>query len=547
MGFPLQRGVTGLPRVVLRCANIMPLLHSPLRPATRLAHAWLLSSCAVILAGAAPLTEQAALERALEANFSLQVEALTPEIAAAQVQVEESAFLPSIFAEANYEDNEKSQNSIDFAALQQRLFTEENTVMRSGLGGKLPWGTQYELSVQLSELDNSVNRAGLPNALFSPEYVAFTGLTLRQPLLRGFGRGTNLSTLRVARSQLVITDRTRQVAVNNKCVEVLNAFYDLAYAKANVEVKTSAVAVAERFLKETQRRRELGMLSPVDVSEAQVRVSEANEELLRAQDFHRERQLELVRLLALESGPDGSSPRPEVAAELLDAPPVVQTADFYPAALDRRPDYLLAGERIEQEKYRRTAARNERLPQLDVHFSYGLHGLQASYSDAFDTALKAHEPQWGVGLSLNIPLSPREGRAKLAAARLRVRQAELQRTELQQRIALEVENAVRRLDVLGQRLATARSSVNFASEGLRLEEARLEQGQTSGFAVAELQRRLADARTRELAARVDLTKAVTELWSVSGLLLEKHGILIADSDTVHRGFSAMAPFDAMMR
>lgn len=497
---------------------------------------------------AQPLTERAALERALEANFSLRVEALTPEIAAAQVDVETGAFLPAIFAEANYEDNKKSQNSIDFAALQQRLFVEENTVMRGGLGGRLPWGTTYELATQVSELDNSVNRAGLPNALFSPEYVAFTGIKLRQPLLKGFGRGVNLSALRVARSELVITERSRQVAVNNKCVEVLNAFYDLAYAEANVEVKSGALQVAGRFLRETQRRRELGLLSPVDVAEGRVRVSEATEELLRAQDFHRERQLDIVRLLALEAGPDGTTPQPTVTVDLLLAPPVLSATQFYPSALEHRPDYLLAIERIEQEKYRRAAARNERLPQLDVHFSYGLHGLQASYSEALDTSFKGREPQWGAGVSVTIPLSRREGRAKLAAARLRVRQAELQQTELQQRIALEVENAVRRLEVLGQRLETARSSVSFAGEGLKLEEARLEQGQTSGFAVAELQRRLADARTRELAARVDLTKAVTELWSVSGRLFEKHGIDLVDSSTgSSRGFSAMAPFDAMMR
>lgn len=520
----------------------------PLLQPTRIAAMALLACAAPALTSAAPLTERAALERALAANFSLQVEALAPEIAAAEVQVEESTFLPVVFAEANYEDNKKSQNSIDFAALQQRLFREENTVVRGGVGGRLPWGTSYEFSAQLSELDNSVNRAGLPNALFSPEYVAFTGVTLKQPLLRGFGRGVNLSALRVARSQLLITERARQVAVNNKSVEVLNAFYDLAYAEANVEVKAGALQVAERFLQETTRRRELGFLSPVDVAEARVRVSEATEELLQAKDFHRERQLEIVRLLALEPEADGSTPRPTVQADLLSAPPTVQMQDFFPAALEYRPDYLLARERIEQEKFRRTAARNERLPQLDVHFSYGLHGLQASYEDALDFAFRGREPQWGMGVSVSIPLSRREGRAKLVAAQARVRQAELQEAELERRIALEVENAVRRLEVLGQRLETARSSVNFAAEGLRLEEARLEQGQTSGFAVAELQRRLADARTRELAARVDLTKAVTELWSVSGRLFEKHGIeVVSNVPERSGGFSAMAPFDAMMR
>ena len=322
-------------------------------------YTFLISLSVLSSASAVTLTEQSALERALAANFALKMEALAPEIAAAGIEVEEAGFLPIAFAEANYNDNEKSQNSIDFAALQQRIFTEQNTVMRGGVGGRLPWGTSYELSLQVSELDNSVNRAGLPNALFSPEYVAFSGITLKQPLLKGFGRATNQAALRVARSQLTITELGREVSVNNKCVEVLNAFYDLAYAEANVEVKLGALKVAERFLKETLRRRELGFLSPVDVSESRVRVSESKEELLRARDFHNERQLELVRLLALERKPDGSIPEVKVAAQLLGAAPEVSATEFYPAALERRPDFLMTHEQIGQEKFRSSGGAGE--------------------------------------------------------------------------------------------------------------------------------------------------------------------------------------------
>ncbi len=496
------------------------------------------------VANAETYTARGALEQALAANFSLQAEKLTPEIAEAGVEVEEGAFLPMLFAEAGYEDNTKSQNSIDFAALQQRIFAEENTTMKGGVGGRLPWGTSYELSVQLREMDNTVNRAGLPNALFSPEYTAFGGITLRQPLLKGFGKSVNLASLRVAQKQLIINGHESEVMVNNKCVEVLNAFYDLAYAESNVVVKEGAKSVAEQFLKEADRRRELGLLNPVDVTEAKVRLSEATEEWLHAQDFHRERQLELMRLLALDPN---SQSLPEVRADLLAEAPAVDQQSYYQKALQSRPDYQMALAQVDQEKVRQSAARNERLPQLDLQFSYGVYGLSGAYGDALDTAFKGDEPQWSAGLSVSLPLSRRAAKAKSTAARLRVRQASMRADEVKHRISFDVRNAVRRLDVLSQRLATARTSVGFAEEGLKQEEARLRQGQTSGFAVSDLQRRLADARTRELAARVDLTKAVTELWAVSGQLLEKYGIEVASSERETRRSGLMAPFDAMMR
>jgi outer membrane protein TolC len=255
----------------------------------------------------------------------------------------------------------------------------------------------------------------------------------------------------------------------------------------------------------------------------------------------------MVGLLSLPTREDGTTELPTVNADLLERAPSLGMAEFFPGALEARPDYLLAAERVNQAGVRTAAARNERLPQLDLHFSYGLHGLAGDYSSAYDRVWTGDEPQWGAGLSLTVPMSRRESRAKMQAANVYERQAELRVEQLRQRISLEVENAVRRLDVLDQRLETARSSVNFAAEGLKLEEARLEKGQTSGFAVSEMQRRLADAQTRELAARVDLTKAVTELWSVSGQLLTRYQIEVLREQPEEKGINWMAPFDAMMK
>jgi outer membrane protein TolC len=510
-----------------------------------LACAWLLAPGPV---RSETLTARDALLRAVRENYDVRIVSLSPEVAQGEIAVEEGKFLPSLFADANYEDNLRSQNAIDFSALQQRRFSEENLRLKGGVGNRLPWGTTVELSLSAERFDNSINRLGPPNALFSPEFDMFGGVTISQPLLKGFGRAANLADLRVARSQLVIAGRERQVAIVNTCVAVLNAFYDLAYAQSNVALKQEALSVAQRFVAETARRQELGLLGPVDVSQARVRESEAREEWIQAQDFQRERRAELARLLG--SGLDGAGAVPEivVSAELLDRPPTVTRAELFPRALELRPDYLELGDKVDQEGLRRAAAANARLPELNVRFSYGLHGLADSYGHALDHVYGAAEPAWGGGISVTLPLSPREGRGRLAAARTRVRQAELRREQLGQRIELDIENGLRRLEVLSQRLATARSSVSFATEGLKLEEARLTNGQTSAFAVADLQRRLADARTREIAARVDLTKAVAELWSVSGRLLTSHDIEVAAVAPPSRPrFNAFALFDRILR
>jgi outer membrane protein TolC len=52
----------------------------------------------------------------------------------------------------------------------------------------------------------------------------------------------------------------------------------------------------------------------------------------------------------------------------------------------------------------------------------------------------------------------------------------------------------------------------------------LEEGQISSFDLIEQQRRLYDAKSRELQARAELNKSITQLWLVTGTVVERAGI-----------------------
>ena len=72
--------------------------------------------------------------------------------------------------------------------------------------------------------------------------------------------------------------------------------------------------------------------------------------------------------------------------------------------------------------------------------------------------------------------------------------------------------------MLQLRLETATTSRTLATQGLEVEQNRLEAGQTTSFSVLDFQRKASEAQTRELAARVDLKKAEAELWASVGIL-----------------------------
>ena len=129
-------------------------------------------------------------------------------------------------------------------------------------------------------------------------------------------------------------------------------------------------------------------------------------------------------------------------------------------------------------------------------------------------------------MQLSIPFGRTQGKAQLDAARGAKEQALIKIKQLEQTVTIDVNTVLSRIETLRQRLETARQTVSLNEEALRIGYRRLEEGQISSFDLIEFQRRLYDARSRELAARADLNKAITQLWLATGTMLDAAGIRI---------------------
>jgi hypothetical protein len=73
-------------------------------------------------------------------------------------------------------------------------------------------------------------------------------------------------------------------------------------------------------------------------------------------------------------------------------------------------------------------------------------------------------------------------------------------------------------------VTTARNTTALYEEAVRISYRRLDEGQASSFDIIEQQRRLYDARSRELAAQAELNRSITQLWLVTGTILERTGV-----------------------
>lgn len=258
-------------------------------------------------------------------------------------------------------------------------------------------------------------------------------------------------------------------------------------------------------------------MSPIDVTQAEARRAEAQEEVVGARTFLAERRNRLLELTGADYafGEDvriGTS-----TAEVLDEPTGERVA-LAREMLKSNPIYKAALTRAEAEGIRVAYAENQLLPQLDLEATFGYNGLEDSFTSSYGNFSERNQPDWSVGLVFSMPLDRSADRAQITVAKRVQRQALMTAKQTEMQLLVLLDNSVREVEAARERITIVQDSVRLAKEALRAEEKRLASGLTTSYNVLNQQRDLSFARTRALAAEVELFRAVTQLYVVTGSL-----------------------------
>ncbi|MCW0219857.1 MAG: TolC family protein [Prosthecobacter sp.] len=478
------------------------------------------------------LTLNETLQKVLENSLDVRIEWLNWAVADAQTDAEWGKFEPSYFLSSTWRESNLPQNALEyvqtggtFVALNEpNLFKQQSFVTQTGIEGLLPTGTQYRLFTSLGEYRNDLNRQR-PPAIFYPEYAAAVGVTLTQPLLRGFGPGVNLAEVRVSRKNEAIADYQWEARLQRSIAQVMLDYYDLIFALENLSVKRNVVIFAQKLVSENQKRLEAGVLSPADVQEAEVAVAIAREEVIAALSFAVEKQRSIKGqiLASLEEGA-GLIFLPRDSLPIIS--PRTNRNELMQTALARRPDHRATIQEAEKQDIIVKYTRNQLLPRLDLQATLTANGLsgdrQGAYRDAFNR--QGYDTQ--VGFQFSIPLGNRTAKANSAMAEHRQQQAILNIARSELTVSVELDTVIAQVKAAKARLESTRESVRLSERLLETEQKRLNEGVARTFDVLKARRELADATTRQIAALADYNKAATQLALISGSLLERQGIRI---------------------
>lgn len=478
------------------------------------------------------LTMDEALHKVLEKSLDVKIEWLNWAVADAQTDAAWGKFEPAYFLNSTWRESNLPQNALEYVQTggsfvpldEPNMFKQQSFLSQTGIEGLLPLGTQYRLFASLGEFRNDLNRQQ-PPAIFYPEYAAAVGVTLTQPLLRGFGPSVNLAEVRVSRRNEAIADHQWEVRLQRAIAQVMLEYYDLIFAVENLAVKRDVVIFAQKLVGENEKRLEAGLLSPADVQEAEVAVAVAREEVISALSFAVEKQRNIKGqiLSSLDEG-GGLIFLPRDSLPMI--APRTERNTLLQSALARRPDHRAAIEEAEKQAIIVKYTRNQLLPRLDLQATLTANGLSGDRSGAYQRAFDRQGYDTQVGFQFSIPLGNRTAKANSAVAASREQQAILNIARSELNVSVEIDTVIAQVKAAKARLDSTRESVRLGDRLLETEQKRLGEGVARTFDVLKAQRDVVDARTRQIAALADYNKAATQLALVSGSLLERQGIRI---------------------
>lgn len=463
------------------------------------------------------LTLTECIERALRTNLDIQFERVNPQIGQWGVAYEQGIYEPKVTGSLVYQENTTAlvpQNKS--TALQANV----------GLDGKLPTGATYGLGVSEDRIADG----------FSGHHFYDGGWSLNatQPLLKNGWFAANNAAIRIAQKnhQIAKSDFTRQAMDTISAVQ--NAYYELGFARENYKATLEDLNRAKALLAENRKRVEVGVLSPLDVTQAEAGAAEREEAVVIAASVIEDNQVVLARLIT----PDVSE---FTGVELVPAdPPAFEMVELDVArstrhALEQRPEFAAAKAACDKQNITVQFTRNQLWPQVDLIGSYGYNARSplttngtAAFSDYLGNLADSHAPVWSVGIAVSIPLGSRRERSTYRIARLQADQTVINLKRTEQTIVAEVDTAVRRVHTNLKRIEATRVAARLADESLKAEQQKLRAGSSTSFLVLQAQAQLAAARSAEIRARADYDESLVALARAEGNTLKKHNITLQD-------------------
>jgi outer membrane protein len=444
------------------------------------------------------------------------------------------------------------------------------------------YSQSFETGTNFSASWNNTRSSSTSAAnFFNPAVQSTLSIGFSQSLLNNFGLSVNTRNIRIAKNNRQIADWAFALEAITTITNTITAYWELVYARENVNVEEQAVTVSEKLYNDNKKQLGAGTMAPLDVTRAESELATDRQNLIVAQTV--KLQDEQILLNAISKDPFAPN---LVHVEIITTdqpkqPEVIEAAPFEDAikeAFAKRPDLQEQVLNLKNAAIDVHATRKALLPTATLSAQYSSVGLagnspikgtstvissgipivdangnpifvngvpifepttvtprtgtnQEGFTSAESQVFHSKFPEYSAQLTLNLPLRNRSAQADNARALLTQRQLESQLQLLKNAALLDVRNTYIALTQDRAQVEAASKARQLQQQTFDAEQKKYRLGASTVYNVILTQRDLIAAQGTELRALANLEEAKASYERALGRTLEVNHVTIADAKT----------------
>ncbi|CAG0936813.1 hypothetical protein TFLX_05706 [Thermoflexales bacterium] len=470
--------------------------------------------------GRISLTLAEAVRSAVERNLDVKAELYNPAMAEADVRKNKGIYNPRLTLDTAFDYSETEAVS----AFQTGSAINRNSqfTINPGINQLIPFGGTVGLT-----FNNAYNKNNASSErLFLNEYWnSDVSLSISQPLLKNFGREPTELGIMVAMGNKDGSTERFKTKLLDTVARVRTEYYRLYLLREELEVKRTSLDLARKILSDTQARVKAGVLPAMENLNAEFGVASREKDLNDAERAVLN-QNDFLRVL-LQLPMQGEIIPTDVPTR---DPFQTNQEELVRRALEIRPELLEQRSNLRTSELQMKVAHNRTLPDLNLNSSLALTGIDSKYRRDVEKVGSADYPVWSVGLTFEYPLGNDAARNEYIRSRLQVEQIRTQIRSLESNVENDVKIAIRAIKTNFKQIEVTDRGKAFAEERLRSFIRKNEVGLATTRDVLDVENDLATAKDNQIKALVGYSEAITQLWRVTGDLLEKLGITVTEMD-----------------
>ncbi len=424
---------------------------------------------------------------------------------------------------------------------------------------------------------NNTRASSTAANFFNPFVQSSLIVGIQQQLLNGAGRFINRRNILIAENNRKIADLAFSQQAITTVTNTITAYWELAYARQNVNVQQQAVTVAEKLYNDNKKQLEIGTMAPLDVTRAESELATDRQNLIVAQTTKIQDELVLKNFISKDPLASNLINVEIIPTDQPDSPASIQTGPFEDAvkeAFQKRPDLQEQYFNLKNANIDVRATKNALLPTATLSAQYGSFGLAGNSSipgattftngtiPIYDSAGNPVQvgglpifvatgttasagtsksgfttsqnqifhntfPDYSVSLNLSIPLRNRSAQADSLHAQLVERQLEAQVQQVKNNALLDVRNTSVTLEQDRARVVAASQARELQRQTFEAEQKKYQLGASTVYNVILTQRDFITAQGTELRALADLAEAKANYERALGRTLEVNSVTIA--------------------